>query len=94
MARSAKVIDTRGVEYQGPLIRRGQRQFAVFREPASPEFPEGEYVVHRFIPHIMAWLPTQGFRTEAEAVARIEEAIRIADQRSGVIATSEQEDKD
>ncbi len=94
MPRKAKVIDTRGNEYQGPLIRRGQRQFAVFREPPSAEFPNGEYVIHRFIPHIVAWLPTQSFGSEAEALARIEEVIHIADVREGKAAAAADDDGD
>ncbi|MBI4497947.1 MAG: hypothetical protein HY689_08630 [Chloroflexi bacterium] len=71
MPRSARALGMDGRNYQGPIIRKGSASFAIFKEPPDEEGGDEAYVVHRWLPYILCWLPVTRHATEAEARARI-----------------------
>lgn len=72
MPRYARAIGEDGNEYQGETVRKAGGAWAVFHEPANKDYPNGPYVLHRWLPYILSWLPVSSYATEDEARSRME----------------------
>ena len=75
MPRYAQAVGEDGQEYKGETVRKAGGAWAIFQEPPSPRYPDGAFVVHRWLPYLLMWMPVTQHATQDEARARIEETI-------------------
>lgn len=72
MPRYAQAVGEDGQDYLGEIVRKPGGAWAIFHEPPSKQFPKGPYVLHRWMPYMLAWMPVTSHATEEEARARLE----------------------